>query len=184
MRVRAPSGGPSGKEAGAREIPDEARWYDQAVAEFGSSLGRLVAAYEFDRALQQDLLQDIHLALWRSFAGFRNQCSLRTWVYRVAHNTATTYARRRKRAAVSRLVSLEELGDVPGASDTVRSLDESAVLARLTSLIQLLKPMDRDVMLLYLEGASAADIGEVTGLSPANVAQKIHRTKKALQRHF
>lgn len=43
-----------------------------------SSLARLAAAYEFDRAQQQDLLQEIHLALWRSFAGFRNQCSLRT----------------------------------------------------------------------------------------------------------
>jgi RNA polymerase sigma-70 factor (ECF subfamily) len=163
---------------------DDARWYDDAIAEFGPSLARLAAAYEFDRAQQQDLLQEIHLALWRSFAGFRQQCSLRTWVYRVAHNTAATHVRRQKRAGGSRLVSLEELDDLPGASDAERSLDEASVLARLTSLIQCLKPLDRDVMLLYLEGASATAIGEVTGLSAANVAQKVHRTKKVLQRHF
>ena len=81
-------------------------------------------------------------------------------------------------------VSLEGLEDLPGESDAERSLDESSVLARLTSLIQRLEPLDRDVMLLYLEGASASAIGEVTGLSPANVAQKIHRTKKVLQRRF
>ena len=68
------------------EAADEAGWYD-AIAEFGSSLARLAAAYELDRAQQQDLLQEIHLAWWRSFATFRNRCSLRTWVHRVAHNT-------------------------------------------------------------------------------------------------
>lgn len=92
--------------------------------------------------------------------------------------------RKQKRAGASRLISLEELDDLPGESNAERSLDESVVLARLTSLIQRLKPIDRDVMLLYLEGTSAVAIGDVTGLSPANVAQKIHRTKKVLQRHF
>ena len=46
------------------------------------------------------------------------------------------------------------------------------MLARLRALIHRLKPVDRNVMLLYLEGLSAAAIGEVTGLSPANVAQR------------
>jgi RNA polymerase sigma-70 factor (ECF subfamily) len=184
MRDRTASVETPRRDATVIEAADETRWYDNAIADFGSTLARLAAAYEFDRAQQQDLLQEIHLALWRSFAGFRDQCSLRTWVYRVAHNTAATYVRRQKRSGVSRLVSLEELDDLPGQSDAERSLDESAVLARLSSLIQRLKPLDRDVMLLYLEGTSAAAIGEVTGLSPANVAQKIHRTKKVLQRHF
>jgi RNA polymerase sigma-70 factor, ECF subfamily len=184
MRDRAASLEGLRKDATVIEAADETRWYDNAIAEFGSSLARLAAACEFDRAQQQDLLQEIHLALWRSFAGFRNQCSLRTWVYRVAHNTAATHVRRQKRAGVSRLISLEELEDLPGDSDAERSLDESKILARLMTLIQRLKPLDRDVMLLYLEGTSASAIGEVTGLSPANVAQKIHRTKKVLQRHF
>lgn len=184
MRDRTASVETPRKDATVIEAADDTRWYENAIAEFGSSLARLAAAYEFDRAQQQDLLQEIHLALWRSFVGFRNQCSLRTWVYRVAHNTAATHVRRQRRAGVSRLVSLEELEDLPGESDAERSLDESSVLTRLTSLIQRLKPLDRDVMLLYLEGMSANAISEVTGLSPANVAQKIHRTKKVLQRHF
>lgn len=41
-----------------------------------------------------------------------------------------------------------------------------------------------DVILLWLEGLEAADIGEVVGLSPDNVAQKVHRTRKVLQRQF
>jgi RNA polymerase sigma-70 factor (ECF subfamily) len=51
-------------------------------------------------------------------------------------------------------------------------------------LIQRLKPSDKQVILLYLEGMDAASIGEVTGFSPGNVATKIHRIKNLLSRQF
>jgi RNA polymerase sigma-70 factor, ECF subfamily len=37
-------------------------------------------------------------------------------------------------------------------------------------------------MLLYLEGLDAASIGEITGLSPSNVATRIHRLKRVIAR--
>jgi DNA-directed RNA polymerase specialized sigma24 family protein len=77
--------------------PNADAFYASAIAEFGPALARLAAACERDGSLQQDLLQDIHVAVWRSFATFRNQCSLRTWVYRVAHNTAASFARRHRK---------------------------------------------------------------------------------------
>jgi DNA-directed RNA polymerase specialized sigma24 family protein len=53
--------------------------YEQAAREFGGALQRLGRAYEADPDRRQDLLQDIHIALWRSFATFDGRCSLRTW---------------------------------------------------------------------------------------------------------
>ena len=47
-------------------------------------------------------------------------------------------------------------------------------------LILQLKPLDRQIILSYLEDMDAAAIAEITGLSPANVAMKIHRIKKLL----
>ncbi len=58
------------------------------------------------------------------------------------------------------------------------------MLDRLNALIQALGPPDRQVMLLYLEDVPAAEIAEVTGLSPAAVATKIHRLKALLARRF
>jgi RNA polymerase sigma-70 factor, ECF subfamily len=63
--------------------------YEQAAEAYGSSLDRLARAYELDPEARRDLLQDIHFHLWRSFAYFDQRCSLRTWVYRIAHNVAT-----------------------------------------------------------------------------------------------
>jgi RNA polymerase sigma-70 factor (ECF subfamily) len=158
--------------------------YASAIAEFGASLARLAAAYELDRGLRQDLLQDLHVALWRSFATFKGQCSLRTWVYRVAHNAASSYVRRHKRFSREVLMSLEQLEEVPDPSDSDRLHDEAEVIDKLGTLIRRLKPIDREVILLYLEGMDAASIGDVLGISPGNVAQRIHRTKDLLERHF
>lgn len=173
-----------GAEAGSAATPGQDELYRSAVAELGGALARLAGAYEAGRAQQQDLLQEIHLALWRSFATFKGQCSLRTWVYRVAHNTAATHVLREKRARTSRWVSLEDLSEMPSDADSERVVDEAVVIERLDKLVRRLRPLDRDVLLLYLEGMEAAGIAEVTGLSAANVAQKIRRTKQVLTRFF
>ena len=55
---------------------------------------------------------------------------------------------------------------------------------RLGAIVQKLKPIDRDVLLLYLEGLEASEIAEVVGISPNLVAQKVHRTKQVLKRYF
>jgi len=47
-----------------------------------------------------------------------------------------------------------------------------------------LKPIERQVILLYLEGTDAASIAEITGISAGNVATKIHRIKKILAGRF
>ena len=54
----------------------------------------------------------------------------------------------------------------------------------LLDLIHRLKPLDRQVTLLYLEGEAAGAIAEVTGLSASNVATKIHRIKRVLKEKY
>jgi RNA polymerase sigma-70 factor, ECF subfamily len=154
--------------------------YERAAAEFGAALGRLARGYEADPDKRRDLLQEIHLALWRSFERFRADCSLRTWVYRVAHNTAISWVTRQKRDRLQMLVSLEEVEMAPVPPDADRRL----ALERLTHLVQRLKPEDREVILAYLEGMAAAEIGELTGMSARNVATKVHRIKNLLARSF
>ena len=154
--------------------------YQRAAEEYGAALGRLARGYEADPDKRRDLLQEVHLALWRSLEGFNAQCSLRTWVYRVAHNTAITWVTGQKRGRPQMLVSLEELDATPVPHDA----DRRMALDRLTQLVQRLEPRDREVILAYLEGMDAAAIGELTGLSARNVATKVHRIKNLLARSF
>jgi RNA polymerase sigma-70 factor (ECF subfamily) len=157
--------------------------YEQAAHEYGAALQRLARAYEADADRRQDLLQDIHIALWRSLSTFDGRCSLRTWVYRVAHNVATSAVIRR-RAHSPTWLTLDEIASPPDAYDGERAFNRQHALDRLYALIYTLKPADRQVILMYLEGLDAASIGEISGMSPGNVATKVHRIKQVLARRF
>lgn len=158
--------------------------YREAAAGYGAAIERLARGYEAEPDARRDLVQDIHVALWRSFAGFDDRCALRTWVYRVAHNVAASHAARDRRRRGAGWASVEELERLPADDDPEAAVGESRALARLMALIQALKAPDRQVVLLYLEDLDAAAIGEVTGLSPGTVAVKIHRAKALLARRF
>jgi RNA polymerase sigma-70 factor (ECF subfamily) len=171
---------PGSLASGAVRSLQDAR-FEQATAEYGAALARLARAYEPDPDKRKDLLQEILIGLWRSFAAFDERCSMRTWVYRVAHNVATSKVLRQRKAP---LVSLDEAASTPGEMHHESILDRQLALDRLLSLVQTLEPLDRRVILLYLEGVDAASIGEITGLSARNVSTKIHRIKQLLAKRF
>ena len=90
----------------------------------------------------------------------------------------------RERKIFSKLVSLEELEMLPDKDQGQSAADQRGNLARLSVLIQQLKPLDRQVIFSYLEDMDGISIGEITGLSPGNVAMRIHRIKNTLARRF
>jgi RNA polymerase sigma-70 factor, ECF subfamily len=157
--------------------------YEQAITEHGTMIRRLGRGYEADPERRRDLLQDVHLELWRSLGLFDGRCALRTWVYRVAHNVAASHIVRERRTA-SRLVDLEALDPEPVRVDGQTQADERHAAQKLLGLIYRLRPADRQIILLYLEGESAAEIAQVTGFSPSNIATKIHRIKKLLHQQY
>ena len=170
-------GGTGQRLQGRREL------YDEAVREFGVALDRVAAGYEADHDRRRDLRQEIHLQLWRSLELFDGRCSLKTWVFRVAHNTAVTYVNRERRSRAG-LVTLDEMVEASPDGNPAQAIDERRAVERLSRLIYGLKPGDRQIMLAYLEGMDAASIAEVTGLSRANVSMKVHRIKQVLARNF
>ena len=151
--------------------------------QFGSAIERLARAYEADPERRRDLSQDIHFQLWRSFRQYAGRCSLRTWVYRVAHHVAASHVIRQRRI-FSSLVTLEELETLPDKATGLDAANRRVNLDRLSELIQRLKPLDRQVIVCYLEDMDAASIGEITGLSSGNVAIRIHRSKNILAKWF
>lgn len=153
--------------------------YTAAVEAHGCALDRLAAGYEADPAKRLDLRQEIHLQLWRSLKLFDGRCSLATWTFRVAHNTATSYIRRERRSNAG-LIGLEEIERTITSGTVALDIDRQRALIRLTRLIRQLKPLDRQIMICYLEEMDAAAIADVSGLSRANVAMKIHRIKSIL----
>jgi RNA polymerase sigma-70 factor (ECF subfamily) len=82
--------------------------YESARKEFGRALDRLAAGYEADADRRHDLRQEIHFRLWKSLEAFDGRCSLKTWTFRVAHNTAASYVNKQRRENAM-LLSLERM---------------------------------------------------------------------------
>ena len=158
--------------------------FENALASYGRALERLVYAYEADPDKRGDLLQEIHIALWRSLKTFEERCSLRTWVYCIAHNTAMAHITRQRRVAFQHLVSLEVIDAIADEKDHASQQNQQSDIDRLLKLIHRLTPLDRQLMLLYLEDMEAAAIAEIMGISANNVRVQIHRIKKVLARRF
>ena len=90
----------------------------------------------------------------------------------------------RARRLTSRLVDLETLEARISAVDGDAEVERRFSATILLDLIHRLKPLDRQVILLYLEGEAAGPIAEVTGISASNVATKIHRIKRLLKQKY
>jgi RNA polymerase sigma-70 factor (ECF subfamily) len=133
----------------------------------------------------QDVLQETLFAAARTLHGFRGASSVSTWLYTIARSFCIK--KRRRSAFAPEVVSLETEAPQAGrardqAPDPERSLADREVGQALESAIAALEPEYREVLLLRdVEGLSAAEVAEVTGLSVAAVKSRLHRARVAVR---
>jgi RNA polymerase sigma factor (sigma-70 family) len=156
--------------------------YAEAGRQFAPAVARLARTFERDAEKARDLEQDIHCELWRSLDRFDGRCSLKTWVFRVAHNVAAEHVARAVRQPAR--IAIEEIDEFLVRSGSETEAADSHALDRVAQLIRRLPALDAQLILLWLEGETGRDIAEITGLSPGAVTTRIHRIRAQLARHF
>lgn len=145
--------------------------FAELIKAYAAPVRRLCSVYASLPADREDLFQSIFLALWRALPGFRGEASERTWMYRIAHNVALTW-----RAADRRRKEREE----PLTEETPGGPSPEWERIALAQAVSRLTPADRTVTVLWLEGLSAAEIGEVIGVNAAAVAMRLSRVRRQL----
>jgi RNA polymerase sigma factor (sigma-70 family) len=151
--------------------------YERLWDEFGAGIGRLASSYESRVHAREDLLQEIRLALWVALPRFRGDSSLRTFVFRIAHNRALTYVWRRKKAGHP-----EDSGDVVDVRENPEThAIQNANRSRLIEAIADLPIPFRQVITLALEELPHAEIAAVLGISENNIAVRMNRGRKLLR---
>ena len=132
---------------------------------------------------RHDLVQDISIQAWRAVGRFdpaRSRFS--TWLYRVALNVAISHVRsatlhERHHAGLDdeALAALPDPAADTGQADRLRTL---------RAVIDRLGPLDRALMLLYLDERSHREIAEVLGIGESNVATRLHRLRQRIAAQF
>lgn len=142
---------------------------------------KIAYSYCRDTDDQRDLVQDISLQLWRAFPEFDPERSrFSTWMYRIALNVAISQLRSSSRRRRHHLdVDDHAIAAVP--DQAAASPEDTLALHTLQALIRRLDPLNRALMLLYLDDRSHRDIAEILGITPGNVATKIGRLKQRIR---
>ncbi|MFO1186272.1 MAG: sigma-70 family RNA polymerase sigma factor [Alphaproteobacteria bacterium] len=148
------------------------------LEEFGPALARLAAGYERNRALREELVQEIALAVFQALPRLADPAKLKPFVFRIAHNRAVSHVVRRAREPRG-----EELGEhlSADAPSPEQSLLERERSGRLVAAVRALPLPYRQVVMLVLEGLSHAEIAEALGLSLSNVGVRVNRAKERLK---
>ena len=135
---------------------------------------RIARIYFPDTDDRQDVLQEMMFQLWRSFPGFDGRSKFSTWMYRVCLNTALTYVRKGKTRGELLTQAHDQIAEeVP--------TERNERMEQLIAAIGLLSPVNKAIIMLYLEEMSYEEIASITGLTKSNVSVKIMRIKKELE---
>jgi RNA polymerase sigma-70 factor (ECF subfamily) len=138
---------------------------------------KVANTYGRGRADVEDLAQEIAAQAWRAFPAYDPARSFSTWLYRIALNVAISWLRaeapRRRRS-----VPFEaELHDA--AVNANDDADDGSRILR--GFIDSLGPLDRALLLLYLEERPNNEIAEILGITATNVTTKVNRLKERLR---
>ena len=120
-----------------------------------------------------DLFQEVLVKLWNGYDSFQGKSDIKTWIYRVTLNTCITLdrkKRRRNRAMLSMDVDYFDSQE-----------QETAQVRILHERIARLQPLDRAIILLWLEQISYDEIGEIVGISAKNVSVRLARIRVQLK---
>jgi len=154
------------------------------LEEHGRVVLKVANTYAFRHQDRQELVQEIHAQLWRSFASYDERRPFATWLYRVALNVSISHVRSES-MRLERTVSLDpdSLDQVLGEAIAAPPADDELAERQefLSRFIQGLGQLDRALMLLYLEEHTYQQISEILGISETNVATKVARIKQRVR---
>ena len=148
--------------------------FEQIVQENKSTIYTVCYMFSKDNDEINDLFQEVLINLWKGFPSFQGKSNVSTWIWRVAFNTCISQDRKKKSSKTLPLsvdINLFEDKD-----------EDTKQIQMLYKRIHALKPFDRAIVLLWLEGVTYEEIGEIVGITAKNVSVRLYRIKEELKK--
>ncbi|MCV2885866.1 sigma-70 family RNA polymerase sigma factor [Aestuariibacter sp. AA17] len=153
----------------------------QILQEYAPILSRVATSYEANAAMAQELSQEMCLAVWQSLSKFKGNSSVKTYIYRVAHNKGVSHvayhANRPKHADMS-----EHSMDIACSTNVETTVSSNQQIQELLTAVRNLSMSSRQVLTMSMEGLSYQEIGEVMGMNTNQVGVILNRAKKQVKK--
>ena len=158
--------------------------FRKTLEQYSALLSRVASTYEANHHLQQELLQEISLAVWQALKSFKGESSEKTYVMRVAHNRAVNHV-----AYHAKQPHNDSYCEVENPARSANANVESALqrdkqIDSLLIAVRELPIQTRQVVTLSMEGLSYQEIAEVSGIKANNVGVILNRARKTLMEHI
>ncbi len=147
--------------------------FSQLVRQNKSTIYTVCHMFSKDQDEVADLFQEVLIKLWNGISSFDGKSNVKTWIYRVALNTCISIDRKKKRRERAELtMDVNFFTSKDSASEQVNILHR-----RISQLL----PLDRAIVLLWLEDISYEEIGAIVGITAKNVSVRLYRIRQQLK---
>ena len=147
--------------------------FAQMVKEHKNTIYTVCFMFSKDSDEVNDLFQEVLINLWQGFASFEGKSKIDTWIWRVSFNTCISQERKKKRtSAIPLTMGIDLFNDKD---------DDTKQVKMLYDRIHRLKPFDRAIVLLWLEGMPYDEIAAIVGITTKNVSIRLYRIKEELK---
>ncbi len=165
----------------------EKTFFVHIVSRYEAKLGRYIERLGVRNAEdKEDVLQEIFIKVYKNLNGFDVSLSFSSWIYRISHNEAISWYRKKNVRPEGHLVfeSEELLSFVASSEDGAESLfdkdiNADVVAAALDSLDDKYKS---PLILRFFEHKEYEDISDILKIPIGSVGTLIHRGKQQLRK--
>lgn len=147
--------------------------FARMVKEHKSTIYTVCYMFSNDEDEVADLFQEVMIKVWRGLPSFNGQSDVKTWIYRIALNTCISIEKKKKRRQEAKLTM-----DINLFADKDKETEQVKILHK---RISRLLPLDRAIVLLWLENISYDEIGAIIGISAKNVSVRLVRIREQLK---
>lgn len=147
--------------------------FEQLVKKHKNTIYTVCFMFSKDSEEVNDLLQEVLIAIWQGLPTFKGQSNIATWIWRISLNTCISCERKKKKnVTVPLSMDVDYFEDKDADAQQVRMLYER---------VHQLKPFDRAIVLLWLEGIPYDEIAAIVGITTSNVATRLFRIREQLK---
>lgn len=157
--------------------------FEQLITPHEQLVWRVCWHYTHHQEDARDCAQETMLKAWRALSQYRGDCSLESWLYRIAASCCLDHLRREKRHTAESSDALAESGFDP--ADPQPLPEEKAIRrdekhALYQAMDQLPGDMRTALILSAVEGRKYEEIAQITGVATGTVKSRINRARQKL----
>lgn len=150
---------------------------------YGQDLLQLVYTYVKDKALAQDLTQEIFMKCYEAYPTYKGKSTLKTWMWRIAINHCKDYLKSWYNQNIQ--VAVDAGIDVQASSNVEQQVIQQDEQERLAKTVMQLPIMYREVIyLFYFEDYTSKEIAVVLSTNENTVKTRLRKAKQFLKQQL